>query len=510
MAKRKATAPTAGDGADLLAAIRARPDEDTPRLIYADWLDENQQPERAEFIRVQCALTRGSEYDANRAGLLLREKLLLTDAHKKAWGELPVKPVKEKTFARGFVDRLSMRAEVFLKGADELFAAIPLRALRPLDVWGVWEQFLASPQLSRLRALDLHKLPLNRKNAALLAGCQHLASIHELNLGANRTIRAEGLYDLLESPYLRELRTLHLNDCDLGDDALVGFVGCTTMPNLRHLNLQGNGIGPVGAAHLARAEWLSQLDRLDIAHQNSLCDAGVRALVDAGLLARNTLLDLRYVGLTVEGLRAIGRSNQLGAVRELRVTANGGDVLEAVAESPAFEHLSALLLYDGAQVTETGVRALLRSPLAARLSALSIHHALRPTAFRELLTAPEMGELRWLLACGSGTSSEDRIDLGAVLRDAMQFSNLHALSLHAGWITDDDLAALARCAHFANLAELRIGRGYVSAEGMDVFLESPHFARLRSVHLPLNSHDPNDPIRARVKARFGEGVYSYY
>lgn len=37
----------------LLAAILAEPKDDTPRLVYADWLEENDQPERAEFIRVQ-------------------------------------------------------------------------------------------------------------------------------------------------------------------------------------------------------------------------------------------------------------------------------------------------------------------------------------------------------------------------------------------------------------------------------------------------------------------------
>src|SRR3982750_4314118 len=36
----------------LLAAIIADPDEDTPRLVFADWLDEHGEPERAEFIRV--------------------------------------------------------------------------------------------------------------------------------------------------------------------------------------------------------------------------------------------------------------------------------------------------------------------------------------------------------------------------------------------------------------------------------------------------------------------------
>ena len=42
----------------LLAAIIANPDEDTPRLAYADLIQEAGEEERAEFIRVQCELAR--------------------------------------------------------------------------------------------------------------------------------------------------------------------------------------------------------------------------------------------------------------------------------------------------------------------------------------------------------------------------------------------------------------------------------------------------------------------
>jgi uncharacterized protein (TIGR02996 family) len=44
------------DEADFLRAIIERPDDDLPRRVFADWLDEHGQPERAEFIRVQCEL----------------------------------------------------------------------------------------------------------------------------------------------------------------------------------------------------------------------------------------------------------------------------------------------------------------------------------------------------------------------------------------------------------------------------------------------------------------------
>lgn len=40
----------------LLADILATPSDDTPRLILADWLDENDQPDRARFIRLSIAI----------------------------------------------------------------------------------------------------------------------------------------------------------------------------------------------------------------------------------------------------------------------------------------------------------------------------------------------------------------------------------------------------------------------------------------------------------------------
>jgi uncharacterized protein (TIGR02996 family) len=45
-------------GNELLRAILMNPKCDTTRLVYADWLEENGDPERAEFIRVQIHLSK--------------------------------------------------------------------------------------------------------------------------------------------------------------------------------------------------------------------------------------------------------------------------------------------------------------------------------------------------------------------------------------------------------------------------------------------------------------------
>src|SRR3954454_19585646 len=72
--------------AGFLAAICRSPDDDAPRLVYADWLEEHGDPERAEFIRVQCELEpMRDQYEIDRAAELhTREKELLWK-HQDGW-----------------------------------------------------------------------------------------------------------------------------------------------------------------------------------------------------------------------------------------------------------------------------------------------------------------------------------------------------------------------------------------------------------------------------------------
>lgn len=67
--------------AALLRAIGAAPDDDTPRLVAADWLDEHGDADRAAFIRAQVELARleasglGKSLDAD--GLRKKERAFL-------------------------------------------------------------------------------------------------------------------------------------------------------------------------------------------------------------------------------------------------------------------------------------------------------------------------------------------------------------------------------------------------------------------------------------------------
>jgi uncharacterized protein (TIGR02996 family) len=85
----------------FLDAIWENPDDDAPRLVYADWLEERGNP-RGEFIRVQCALARNGLEERERRVLERREQELL-EKHKQEWLEPACSPRMTWRFFRGFI-----------------------------------------------------------------------------------------------------------------------------------------------------------------------------------------------------------------------------------------------------------------------------------------------------------------------------------------------------------------------------------------------------------------------
>jgi uncharacterized protein (TIGR02996 family) len=87
--------------AALLAGVLAAPEDDVPRLVAADWLEENGEPERAEFIRCQIEILRlqmqgtpsvyyPDEPDApEKLNALRRRERELLDAHRMDWFAIP-------------------------------------------------------------------------------------------------------------------------------------------------------------------------------------------------------------------------------------------------------------------------------------------------------------------------------------------------------------------------------------------------------------------------------------
>lgn len=180
------------DDEALLAGILQQPDEDLPRLVYADFLDERGAPgdaARAEFIRVQCALS--AEQDESRSHLQLREKLLLSTyylnwlAPLRKKGEALQNPGTHGLFRRGFVEIVWMPAVIFLKKAEKLFARTPARELRVIRASrSELAELLQHPELARLQGLTLSDRRLGDAMMPLLLQSPAVISITSLSLCA--------------------------------------------------------------------------------------------------------------------------------------------------------------------------------------------------------------------------------------------------------------------------------------------------------------------------------------
>jgi len=98
----------------FLHAILRTSDNDGPRQKYADWLQKNGQRDRADFIRIQCALAALPMDDARRRELHIREVQLL-QKNREGWlkddmGRLAQTLGHGVIFRRGFADYVSLHA----------------------------------------------------------------------------------------------------------------------------------------------------------------------------------------------------------------------------------------------------------------------------------------------------------------------------------------------------------------------------------------------------------------
>src|SRR5436305_105671 len=103
------------EGDDLFRAVLENPDDDAPRLVYADWLDEHGQPERAEFIRLQCAMARIPAETARWRPLHDRAQRLEREG-RVAWTGPVQERVLEAHLRRGFVDGVRLTVDQFKHG----------------------------------------------------------------------------------------------------------------------------------------------------------------------------------------------------------------------------------------------------------------------------------------------------------------------------------------------------------------------------------------------------------
>jgi uncharacterized protein (TIGR02996 family) len=449
-------------------SIAAEPEDDAARLVYADWLDDNGEPERAEFIRLQCAraAAEGAAGDVRRLvdrwekGWRRREQIgflrlvraaleaeaprrggkgsprreaRLIEAHHERWlGGLPF-PVE---FRRGFPEVLDVEARDYLQYADLLARVAPVQAVRLMS-YTPWEgdtpegmdddeedqatlelvkRLAACPELSRWAELDFVACPGGEVLEALLSS-PHLTGLRRVVASGNET--GEGVGLMVADERFSHLRWLDLYDGNSasgrpGDDDFIDIVTSPHLARLEHLDYGTNNASDDGAAALASSPTMTRLRSLNLC-ENYVSPVGLRALAHSP-----TLTSLRHLNL----FACMGKTPlDDGAFADL-------------LSSPLFTRLTALDFSSNA-VSDEGVRRLAATPAAVGLRALVLGPRRGDGPRRRLFTTASV----------------------RALAESRHLARLRRLELPSVPIDDEAALALARSRRLRGLRELVVKAG---------------------------------------------------
>jgi len=355
------------DGAALLEAVLAAPDDDEPRLVYADWLTEQGDP-RGEFILVQIELARlgGDDATGPRAEELRAREAALFAKHKKGWQALAPGGRVELTigdrrwvhgsptkweFCRGFARAVTMNAADLVANSELLFAREPVERVHLTN--GDLEEVLArAAGLERLRELDLARFKLRGGAADALFGSDRFPSLRALDLSSS------GINVATAQAMARATRA--------------------QFPSLRSLNLADNRVGDKVLAALGRAPLVSAVEELNLL-RSAFGATGARAFVDGTRGARWRRLLVTAADLAGEAGRALAESPALDAIEELMLQfcRLEDDAVVALTRRPLPSLRALRLAYN--PLTARAHEAVAAAPWRAQLTVLEIDRSIAGT-----------------------------------------------------------------------------------------------------------------------------------
>jgi uncharacterized protein (TIGR02996 family) len=470
----------------FLDQIVADIDADAPRLVYADFLEENGQAERAEFIRVQCERARLPAWDAAQVALRLREGELLKK-HGEAWlAELPkIKGARWEGFRRGIV------AEVSFTSFEAMRAlAHDCRALAPVEAVTVpWPRRRETKKkvlpIAELRELTVTGRPWDE--VARLADSPQLATLRKLTtLG----LSAEDLGVLTASPHLAGLRALRLQSNGIGIAGVRALTGSATLTGLEELDLSGPGyyeqyyddpiINAAGLESLAGWSGLARVRSLTLSGSD-VRRPGLRALLRSPYAVALKQLSLRGGRLDGEALAEFADATVSPRPEALDL---GGNVLkdlgaEYVALAPCLRELKVLRL-DRCEITQDGVRLFAKKAACLgglRRLDLGENHVRAP-GLSALLERkpPALHTLR--------LRDNDLFDRGAELLACSPASDpLLDLDLGQNGLSNAAAQELGASPHLGNLLVLRLGDNPIDPAAADALAASPLGKRLAVLEL---------------------------
>ncbi|MCW5802580.1 MAG: TIGR02996 domain-containing protein [Deltaproteobacteria bacterium] len=363
--------PAREGGEDLLAAVRADPDDIAARLVYADWLLERGDV-RGELIRLQCELAEVPLRDPRRAAMRAREVEVLARVTSAIAGDIDG-IVEACELRRGLLEGITIRAPMLAPHLARLAAVHPLRRVRILvDNEKQFAQLGAVAALAGIAELELCGRPKptgrrRRVEPASLAGTRIFAGARRLLL-TDLAVDDGGWAPFLHALHAPRLRAFGLGECDAGPAELRWLA--TALPEATDISVEG--------AHLA---------------------GDVRLLSDLARRPHLHALALRMIHTDLAPLlRDLATDAAELAQLSLSYCTFGPAALDALLLLLAARPLARLAL-EGTDLTADVIATLLRTRELAHVAELAINpfpdRRDHPLYLSALLAAPPTTRIDW-------------------------------------------------------------------------------------------------------------------
>ena len=306
----------------LLAAIYAAPDDDTPRLVFADTLAERGDV-RGEFISLQLNRANGKA----SAEQLTRERELASDPKRRAAWSLPLSQGGTCHVARGFPDELLIEPRMFKN-------VIGLPSVRTLRAVSGFERELS---LKQAKAFLTHENAANVKSVKALS----LALLEELERVPWEELSLRFLplaTQLARMPALRALSLWGVTERPTEQT----FAGMARLERLMLNGIDAAALAPLsGLRELHIAQWLEAVNWSSLLSgvpklERLVLGSAVHAGQVEGLRVRS--LTCRYAPQFAP--HAV--INAMPELEELRVVSGGSSVPTAVTQLFAAKNLRRL------------------------------------------------------------------------------------------------------------------------------------------------------------------------
>jgi uncharacterized protein (TIGR02996 family) len=237
--------------AGLLQGCAESPDDSTPRVILADWLEDHGQAERAELVRVQCRLADWVPDWQERQKLIARQDELIA-AHRDEWLGPLTGLCHRMEFVRGLC-RVWVVGKTFASAAfDRAFTAAAPGALvervRLIQLTGLGK-VVARKCLALVPGLSLAGLGLEDGDLDPLVKSSHTARLVDLDLSGNRQGVAP-IERLIASPLFTQLTRLVVRNNGLPEAGVKALLDAAS-PRLRELDATLNPLKPPTCKRLA-------------------------------------------------------------------------------------------------------------------------------------------------------------------------------------------------------------------------------------------------------------------